>query len=627
MNAQKVDSYYPMKTFKATAQAIIILTVIFLSVIYTPFIVMLVTPRTDVSEVEKRKLAILPDLKWNIDSLCSFPAGFETYLKDHFGLRNKLISLHNTIKFNVLGKSPNPGVAIGKENWLFYKTDTFGISLVDDFRGLKTFTPSELEAIQIHFETKRDWLAEKGIQYLLVVVPNKQTVYPEYLPDYFNKVSDKTQLDQFVEYMNKNSDLNFLDLRADLLNAKKDHLIYFRTDSHWNDMGAYAAYKSMMNEIKNRFPEAGEPIAETEIKMTMSSHSGKDLAKLIGLPDMTENDIPSLSFKFPVIIPDKSPKWALKSWPWWVQPFETSDQSRKIRAVVFRDSFIDAMLPFFSKHFQQAAYIASKFDYSIMEYLIKEIKPDIVIEQGIERHLFLAFLPEAIYATMGNDLLIRGENEAAIEKFQKALEVKPDDPDSYCNLGFALLKTRRFDESIANFKHALTLDPNHAKANQNLRLVYNIIQKINIEITELENKLSSSPDDISLLNQLGRKYQQKGKTETALSYFSRVLKIDDADIDALNSIAGIYAQKKEYEKAISIFQKITALAPEKSEIYYNLACIYSIQNEIDKSISSLKTAIRKGYDNFGRIQSDNDLKNIRKNIHFKNLISTYHKKL
>ncbi|RJP80140.1 MAG: tetratricopeptide repeat protein [Desulfobacteraceae bacterium] len=594
----------------------------FLLIVCLPGIIMKISPGQDVSETEKRKLARLPDIKWSISDINSFPSRFENYLKDHFGCRNLLIHSHNKFLFNWLNKSPNPQVAIGKNNWLFYRTDTFGISLSDDFRGLHKLSELQLEGMRRHLETKRDWLADRGIQYLYVAVPNKQSIYPEFVPDQFNIVSNRTQLDQFLDYMKQNSDLRILDLRPALREAKTDGPIYFRTDSHWNDQGAYAAYKNMIERIKEALPEISSTIPESKIEMLKESQSGRDLAKLIGLPELTEHDVPVYRPKAGSSSRNDNPDWALKSWPWWTQPFETINRNAKIRAIVFRDSFIDGMMPFFAEHFQKAAYIASKLDYSILTHLIEKINPDIVIEEGIERHTFLAFFPEAIHTTIGNDWLISGNPDKAIPSFQKALDLNPYDPEKHHNLGFAVLKARRFDEAIDCFHATLKIDPNHEKAKANLILASRIIDNLNKKIRHLKKELSLKPDDISLLNGIGNAYQQMNKLDMALSHYQKALAIDDGNIEALNRIAMIHIQKRDFNSAISLLQKIIKIQPDKADAYYNLACIYAIRNQAEAAITYLKSAMEHGYNNMKRIRTDQDLKNIRKTKYYQKLIRT-----
>ena len=55
---------------------------------------------------------------------------------------------------------------------------------------------------------------------------------------------------------------------------------------------------------------------------------------------------------------------------------------------------------------------------------------------------------------------------------------------------------------------------------------------------------------------------------------------------------------------------------ELGNIYYNLSCIYSLLDNKISAINSLKKAIDAGYNNYGHIQLDTDLDNIRKEKEF-----------
>ena len=55
---------------------------------------------------------------------------------------------------------------------------------------------------------------------------------------------------------------------------------------------------------------------------------------------------------------------------------------------------------------------------------------------------------------------------------------------------------------------------------------------------------------------------------------------------------------------------------ELSNIYYNLTCIYSLLNNKTSSINYLKKAMDAGYNDYGHVQIDTDLDNIRKEEEF-----------
>lgn len=72
---------------------------------------------------------------------------------------------------------------------------------------------------------------------------------------------------------------------------------------------------------------------------------------------------------------------------------------------------------------------------------------------------------------------------------------------------------------------------------------------------------------------------------------------------------------------LSIYEKLSTdlkkeHAYELTNIYYNLSCIYSLINNKPLSINYLKKAIDAGYNDYGHVQMDTDLDNIRKEKEF-----------
>jgi alginate O-acetyltransferase complex protein AlgJ len=284
--------------------------------------------------------------------------------------------------------SPVPNVLIGRNNWLFFTES----NLIDDFVGADPFTQSELEIWRSNLEHKRNWLAKQGIRYLFVVAPNKQTIYPEYLPDYLQKDRGQSRLQQLVAYLKTYSDVSILDLSAALNEEKKRHRVYYMTDTHWNDRGAYAAYRAIMERVEQLFPEASLPqskIIETKIILG----PGGDLAGMLDMADTMQEERPVLkgqqttcSSEIKQDIEDfrKTSADLIRS-----KPLVTTCAASKLRAVVFRDSFFEALIPFVSEDFNRIVYIWKPYDHAIMKELIAQQKPQIVIEEMVERLLIL----------------------------------------------------------------------------------------------------------------------------------------------------------------------------------------------------------------------------------------------
>ena len=89
-----------------------------------------------------------------------------------------------------------------------------------------------------------------NINYIISIYPNKHTIYSELLPNYLTSgILDTCSFyDQFKTAMAYNS-LPFLDLRDSINSQKNVMTLYRRTDTHYNQMGAYFAYRSMMYQL------------------------------------------------------------------------------------------------------------------------------------------------------------------------------------------------------------------------------------------------------------------------------------------------------------------------------------------------------------------------------------------
>ena len=87
---------------------------------------------------------------------------------------------------------------------------------------------------------------------------------------------------------------------------------------------------------------------------------------------------------------------------------------------------------------------------------------------------------------------------------------------------------------------------------------------------------------------------------------------DNKDIKTYNSLLSEYLVL--HDKLPANEQKERSY--ELSNIYYNLSCIYSLLDNKISAINSLKKAIDAGYNNYGHVQLDTDLDNIRKEKEF-----------
>lgn len=268
--------------------------------------------------------------------------------------KDALISNFSRIKIN-LGDRVLHDVLIAKNNWLEYT----GEKNLDDFQNLTGVTTTDLQSIEEKLTRLNETLRKQNITLLVVVAPNKASIYPENVPAEIQRVPLPSRLDQFSAQMEKHPEILYLDLRADLIEAKNQELLYYKTDTHWNSRGAYIAYTSVMNALSTVYPDL-EPYPLKKFDFVVAQHpTPKDLAKLMSAPFWTENEIR--------------------------MKFHSNSLPSEKKLMVYGDSFSVALDPFLELHFSQFSYI--HWNEKIELEKIQAIRPTIVIIEVVERYL------------------------------------------------------------------------------------------------------------------------------------------------------------------------------------------------------------------------------------------------
>jgi Mor family transcriptional regulator len=332
--------------------------------------------------VEKRTMSRKPEFR--LDSLSGYFKEYTPYYNDHFTLRNTLIYLNNLLKLKFYGISATKGVVMGKYGWLFLDDQETRTGTIRYFRSMTLFTPQELERWKKLLEERHRWLAARGAAYLFVIVPNKNTIYPEYMPDHIRRVQPLSRMDQLLDYLEKHSTVRVLDVRPALIAAKKERPVYSRTDSHWNDFGAYIMQREIVTYI-SRFPafKGAQPLPLSRFRIETLNRSGGDLAAMLSLhQEVLREDMIKLRAR---------PVWSfwggsLERISRFIKQGYTQSSSLLPGIMMVHDSFYKKIKPFLSERFSRVLYIWD-WDMNFYPQIIEKEKPALLIDEMAERFL------------------------------------------------------------------------------------------------------------------------------------------------------------------------------------------------------------------------------------------------
>jgi hypothetical protein len=329
----------------------------------------------EVENTENRKLADEP--VFDINRLDPFPAQYEKYFNDHFSLRNQFIKLKSKLIINALQKSPMPDkVIFGKDGWMFLVKNELA-----EYRGTNIMKQVDIEKVVKEFLRREAYLNKRNTKLYIAIAPIKYSIYPEFLPSYVDKVNRKTRTDLIVKELN-DSGLNVLDLRPVLLKEKKNGLLYYKTDNHWNSLGGFYAYKALINRIKLDFPSI-PVLSLQDFNIKTDVTNGRNLAKMLNMID----DFTDTEYVFEQKFPTKAKKVKKvgypvpKSFPYkweFETEFETGNDTLP-NLLFIRDSFGKAIMPYIDQSFNRSVFIFDAWKYRSDENIVENENPDVVV--------------------------------------------------------------------------------------------------------------------------------------------------------------------------------------------------------------------------------------------------------
>ncbi len=356
------------------------LTALFILALLAPWLQSLMRLVPEPPGSEKRLPAPAPVWSWG--GVPRLPAACDAWFADRFGLRRSLIRGHNLLHLKLLGVSPLPAVLAGRRGWLFLAEEGGSDRPLRYFRNLMPLSGGELQAAAEPLRRRQRELARRGIACLTVVAPSKESLYPEFMPGRIRRAGPLSRLDQLTGEFRREPDAALLDLRPALRVAAVRHPVYDRTDSHWNDYGAWIASREIVARLA-RGPLGFAPAALPEADVVYRLQEGGDLAGMLSLSDCLREARPHP-------VPRRSPR-ARRVRAWMesaavrVAVWETPGAGRP-SALVFCDSFADRLAPFLAEHFRRAVFVTgnrSRFD----PLRVAIERPDVVIVEMAERYL------------------------------------------------------------------------------------------------------------------------------------------------------------------------------------------------------------------------------------------------
>lgn len=310
------------------------------------------------------------------------PSAVENYFNKRIGFRMEALDLYQKINDRIFGLLEHPTYMYGSDGHVFFKSSRF----VSRYQHLD-LNQEEANRFAEALAGFQQYAESRGKRFMYWLLPNKETVYPEYYPKSINVLGDISYIDQLLSALEEHQ-VNHLYGKDAMVNAKEFMLVNnVKYDAgHWNENGAFVSCQNFYSAIQDWYPGVKPLVLEdytvnmAVVKSLDTSHFEihEEVPCYNLIESHAENQTEAFRSKAYLSFSDN---YAYH----YVNP--TCQDQPSI--LFFSDSYLGSNMKFFTEHFSETTFIHryNCLNQEAFEYYVDLVNPDIVIFENPERSL------------------------------------------------------------------------------------------------------------------------------------------------------------------------------------------------------------------------------------------------
>ena len=329
------------------------------------------------SEMEKRNLAEYQALINGDGTLnLGYFKAFDAWFNDHFCGRNALMALNRCLMRNLYLKFSlhvHKDVYTGFSGWFFYSGD----SALRNYHNLDRLSEKELSRTVDSLKKIQAICARRNKKLYVLICPDKHKVYGEFFPGTPKIRPDSLSRARQLEQSLKQNGIDVIYPLETLLEKKSENILYWKTDTHWNAMGAYFAYLDLMKVIRRNYPDIPLCSIQAVEKVQRARGDLTDLSlDMIGA-DVQWYPAPRFSGIYSGMQKEMDTRDA--------GCLRLMNPHGKYNLLILRDSFASALLPCLANSFHS---VTALWSFQPPPGMVEDFpKFDIIIFECVERYL------------------------------------------------------------------------------------------------------------------------------------------------------------------------------------------------------------------------------------------------
>ncbi len=204
-------------------------------------------------------------------------------------------------------------------------------------------------------------------------------------------------------------------------------------------------------------------------------------------------------------------------------------------------------------------------------------------EKGSEFHAEILSYQGVFYKQMN-------QSEKAIDSFEQAIKISPQNPNHYNSLSSALQNVKRYDRALAAINRAIEIAP-RSSWYSNRGNIYKELKKWDLALADYNQALTLNPNNSRAYIARADVYEERKEWDLALADYNRAIEIDANFAAAYISRGSFYTDRKQWDLALADFNKAITIDPNDPKSYGMRGIFYIFQSEEELAIADLTKEI------------------------------------
>ncbi len=196
-----------------------------------------------------------------------------------------------------------------------------------------------------------------------------------------------------------------------------------------------------------------------------------------------------------------------------------------------------------------------------------------------------------VYNIRGTAKYALHQYEEAIKDYDEAIELDPQNVDTYINRGVAKDALKKYEEALADYDKAIELDPKYAEVYNNRGLAKYALYQYKEAIKDYDKAIELSPE-------YAEAYSNSGLAKYALHQYKEAIKDYDKAIELSPEYAEAYSNSglakyalHQYDEALKDYDEAIELDPQNVDTYINRGVAKDALKKYEEALADYDKAI------------------------------------